>query len=140
MQSTSAVLETIRRERDAMLALLVELVRMPSLGGSPHEVGIQQRLVELFQAFGLETDVWDLPLDSLTAEPDFPGSEVERTQALGVIGRLPGGRGRTLMFNAHVDVVPPGDLAAWTAGNPFSGVIAEGKLIGRPNDCSCAAQ
>jgi acetylornithine deacetylase len=128
----SRVLQAVDGEREAMLALLEELVRTPSLGGSQHEVGIQQRLVELFQGFGLETDVWELPLPSLTAEADFPGAEVERRQALGVLARLRGvGGGRTLMFNGHVDVVPPGDLAAWTGGDPFSGTISDGRLFGR---------
>jgi acetylornithine deacetylase len=35
------------------------------------------------------------------------------------------------MLNGHVDVVPPGDLAAWASGDPFSGHIAAGRLYGR---------
>src|SRR5437879_12985664 len=35
------------------------------------------------------------------------------------------------MLNGHVDVVPPGDLAAWTNGDPFAGTIANGRLYGR---------
>ncbi|MBV9598258.1 MAG: ArgE/DapE family deacylase [Chloroflexi bacterium] len=128
----SEVLEAVDDEREKMLALLQELVRIPSLGGSQHEVGIQHQLVELMRGSGLETDVWEIPLARLTAEPDFPGAEVERAQALGVVARLPGsGRGPSLMFNGHVDVVPPGDLGAWTGGEPFSGTIANGQLFGR---------
>ena len=35
------------------------------------------------------------------------------------------------MLNGHVDVVPPGDLAAWTDADPFAGTIANGRLYGR---------
>ena len=45
--------------------------------------------------------------------------EVERESALGVVARFPGsGGGRTLLFDGHTDVVPPGDIGAWT-GDPF---------------------
>ncbi len=33
-------------------------------------------------------------------------------------------------FAGHTDVVPPGDVATWSAG-PFAGDIADGRLIGR---------
>jgi acetylornithine deacetylase/succinyl-diaminopimelate desuccinylase-like protein len=50
----------------------------------------------------------------------------------GVVARLPGqSGGRMLMFNGHIDVVPPGDLAAWTGGDPFSGSLADCRLFGR---------
>ena len=35
-----------------------------------------------------------------------------------------------LAFNGHTDVVPPGDLAAWTA-DPFGAEIKDGLLLGR---------
>jgi succinyl-diaminopimelate desuccinylase len=40
------------------------------------------------------------------------------------------GDGPTLCFNAHLDVVPPGDLSAW-AYPPFGGVVANGRVYGR---------
>ena len=40
------------------------------------------------------------------------------------------GDGRSLAFNGHVDVVPGGDLRAWSH-DPWAGEIAAGKLWGR---------
>ncbi|MEO1453940.1 MAG: succinyl-diaminopimelate desuccinylase [Pseudomonadota bacterium] len=40
------------------------------------------------------------------------------------------GHPRTIGFNGHTDVVPPGDPADWS-DDPFSGVIRDGKLWGR---------
>lgn len=64
------------------------------------------------------------------------GAEVElyaaapgRENAIGVI-RGSGG-GQTLLLNGHVDVVPPGDPAAWTGGDPFSGELRDGRVWGR---------
>jgi acetylornithine deacetylase len=67
----------------------------------------------------------------LAARPDFPGMEVPRSEARGLVARLPGsGGGRSLMLNGHVDVVPPGDLATW-ADDPFSGRLSDGEVYGR---------
>lgn len=41
-----------------------------------------------------------------------------------------GHSGPVLAFAGHTDVVPPGELAAWSA-DPFGATIQEGKLIGR---------
>lgn len=128
----SDIREALEAEREEMLALLSPLVRTPSLGGSEDEVAIQHTLANLFEQEGLEVDLWPLDLHTLAQDPDFPGVEVDRREAWGLVGRLPGGGGGpTLMFNAHVDVVPPGDLAAWTDDAPFSGDIADGRLYGR---------
>jgi len=126
------VLDAVAAETQAMLDLLQTLVRTPSVGGTRGESDLQQRLAQDFAAFGLETDLWPLPLAELAAEPDFPGVEVARETAFGLVGRLRGrGEGPTLLLNGHVDVVPPGDLAAWTGGDPFAGTIAQGRLFGR---------
>jgi acetylornithine deacetylase len=126
------LLEAVAAERLAMVELLQDLVRTPSVGGTRGESELQQRLARDFAGFGLETDLWPLPLAELELAPDFPGVEVVRQDACGLVGRLKGrGSGPTLMLNGHVDVVPPGDLAAWTNGDPFAGTIANGRLYGR---------
>ncbi|MGH3712954.1 MAG: ArgE/DapE family deacylase [Micromonosporaceae bacterium] len=112
--------------------LLCELVRIPSVSGSDAEAEIQARLAAWLAAEGLVVDHWRLPLDELAAEPDFPGTEVPRREAYGLVGRLPGtGGGASLMFNGHVDVVPPGDLAAWRTGDPYGGELRDGAVYGR---------
>lgn len=111
--------------------LLSELVRVPSVGGTPQESDIQTMLADWMRDEGLEVDLWQLPLAQLTAMPAFPGMEVPRDRAYGLVGRLPGtGGGRSLMFNGHVDVVPPGDLSAWT-DDPFSGRVEGDRVYGR---------
>ncbi|MBB2912751.1 acetylornithine deacetylase [Streptosporangium becharense] len=125
------VIAALGDEAAAMTRLLAELVRVPSTGGSPAEGEIQHRLAEWMRAEGLEVDLWPVQVDALSAEPGFPGMEVPRPQAWGLVGRLPGtGGGRSLMFNGHVDVVPPGDLTAWSV-EPYGGVVTDGLLYGR---------
>ncbi|GII94607.1 ArgE/DapE family deacylase [Sinosporangium siamense] len=128
---TVDVAAAVKDEAAEMAELLAELVRVPSVGGSPAESAVQARLAEWLRAEGLEVDHWPIPVADLAAEPGFPGMEVPRTEAHGLVARLPGtGGGRTLMFNAHVDVVPPGDPAAWTV-DPYGGAVRDGLLYGR---------
>ena len=116
---------------DAMVGLLAELVRLPSVSGSEAEHHLQARLAALLSAEGLEVDHWPIPLAETLAAPGFPGSEVSRAEAWGLVGRLPGrSPGPSLLLNAHVDVVPPGDPGTWTA-DPFGGEVAGDTLYGR---------
>jgi len=98
---------------------LRELLEIPSVGGTAGEVEVQDHLAAAWSAEGLEVDAWQIELAALAAQDDFPGMEVERQRATGVMATLPGkGDGPTLLINGHTDVVPPGDEAAWT-GDPF---------------------
>ncbi len=107
-------------DRDRLLADLTDLLAIPSVSGTPAEVEVQAWLAERWRHEGLAVDQWDLDLDALTADPEFPGMEVERTAGLGVTATLHGdGTGPTLLLDGHTDVVPPGDLDAWSA-DPFS--------------------
>jgi acetylornithine deacetylase len=126
------VLDEIDAAAGATEARLAALVAVPSVSGTDPEHEIQALLAADLAAAGLETDHWRLPLDELLAAPDFPGVEVHRDEAWGLVGRLPGtGDGATLMLNGHVDVVPVGDPAAWTTPDPFSGRVVDGELHGR---------
>lgn len=40
------------------------------------------------------------------------------------------GKGKTLVFNGHVDVVPTGPHQLWT-NPPFSPIVKDGRLYGR---------
>lgn len=125
------VLQEIDAGRADLVRFLVDLVRMPSVSGSDVENSAQDHLARTFDDAGLEVDHWEVPLEQARAAPDFPGMEVDRTQAWGLVGRLPGrSSGPSLMLNAHVDVVPAGNRSTW-ARDPFSGSIDGDLLYGR---------
>ncbi|MET0663662.1 MAG: ArgE/DapE family deacylase [Ilumatobacteraceae bacterium] len=114
-----------------LLDTVADLVRRPSVSGTDGENEAQAHMAALLDAGGLEVDHWQIDLDSLTRHPDFPGMEVARREAWGLVGRLPGsGDGATLMLNGHIDVVPTGDPDAWQ-DSPYSGHIRDGRLHGR---------
>ncbi len=68
---------------------------------------------------GFELDGWDVGPSAT-----FPAHPL-------IVATLPGsGGGRSLAFNAHVDVVPVGDRSSWSR-DPFGGEVVDGRLYGR---------
>jgi len=120
-------LERVTSER--LIALLQDLLAVPSVTGSPEESEAQHRLEPQLRAAGMETDLWQIDL-AITGHPDFPGMEVERAEAWGLVGSTGGDDGPVLVLNGHIDVVPVGDLAAWTV-DPWAGVVRDGRVVGR---------
>jgi acetylornithine deacetylase len=111
---------TVVVDEDALLADLIDLLRIPSVSGSPAELEVQEHLAATWRAEGFDVDRWDIDVEGLERDPDFPGMEVERRAAVGLTATLAGdGTGPTVLLNGHTDVVPPGDLGAWS-GDPFT--------------------
>lgn len=70
-------------------------------------------------------------IEDILAPAGFECHRVARGDTVNLFARLgPRGAPRTLGFNGHVDVVPPGDAAAWTH-DPFGAVIDGDLLYGR---------
>jgi succinyl-diaminopimelate desuccinylase len=68
--------------------------------------------------------------DKLAAEGfdiEFITAEEEKPN---LVARLSSGNGPTLLFNAHIDVVPTGDENNWTHP-PFGAELVDGKVYGR---------
>jgi len=117
-------------DTNGLLALLCELIAIPSLDGSDAEVAVQERVANWMAQNGLRVDTWDLDFEMLRQHPAFSW-EVERPRGLGVVGVLGEDRGgRSLILNGHTDVVPAGDMANWRYP-PWQGTIAGGRAYGR---------
>lgn len=120
----------------AMLDDLAALVGIPSVGGSAAEADAQRWCANRLTALGLDVDEWDIDLSVLQADPAFPGTEVEREHAVGVVGVLPPsqddatGEAPALALCGHTDVVPAGDSDRWT-DNPFVLRVRDGHGYGR---------
>jgi acetylornithine deacetylase len=114
-----------------LVGAVERLVATPSLGGTDAEMEIQDDIAREWATLGLDVTAWDIDVAALAAEPDFPGMEVDRSTARGVIARVPGtGDGPTLLLLGHTDVVPPGDVTAWSS-DPFRPEFRGHQLIGR---------
>lgn len=112
---------------------LADLVAVPSVSGRDAESDILRRLAKQLRSLDLELDLWRLDLAAPRADPRFPGWEVPRSEAWGLVATatdtvesgLP-----ALVLQGHVEVVPPGDLTLWS-GDPFTPRLRGGRLNGR---------
>ncbi len=126
MSPASGVGPAVDESVDGLLTLLRELVAFRTESQAREATHFPEQArgciahVEGFLAgLGFESQGWDVgPSATFDAHPL-------------TVARLPGSRGgRSLAFNAHVDVVPVGDRSAWTQ-DPFGGAVIDGRLYGR---------
>jgi acetylornithine deacetylase len=116
---------------DRIVDDLRELVRIPSVDGSPAEGDVQAWCADRLAGLGLIVDNWLIDIPTLSADLEFPGMEVARDEAWGCVGVLGGDATPGLILNGHVDVVPPGELGLWPDGDPFSARVEDGIMWGR---------
>lgn len=130
-EAAAEVLDALADLQPNMLKLLGDLVRIPSISGTDEENDAQAFLAGVLDGAAFDVDHWRIDLDALGDDPEFPGMEVERSEAWGLVGRRPGtGDGAALMLNGHIDVVPIGDPDAWETP-PFAAQVRDGQLHGR---------
>ena len=118
-------------DEDALVDRLATLVRVPSVSGTPAEVEVVEVAAGMLADAGLAVDHWEVDLDELSADPWFPGAEVERDQAFGLAAVSAGDETPALVLQGHLDVVPPGDPETWGGSDPFSAEVYQGRLYGR---------
>ena len=115
-------------DRGRLVADLQALVRIPSITGS--EEAVMAWAADALRELGFDVEVVTPDPASIRADPDWPGEEMARTALPVVIGRAGRAGGRRVILSGHLDVVPPGDAATWTA-DPWGGEVRDGRLYGR---------
>lgn len=115
-------------DRDALVADLSALVRIPSVTGS--EEAVMAWSADALRGLGMVVEEVAPDQAAIRADPDWPGEEMERVALPIVIGRLGRPGGRRLVLSGHLDVVPPGDPATWTV-DPWAAEVRDGRLYGR---------
>jgi succinyl-diaminopimelate desuccinylase len=114
MEADSARKVLDRIDEQETVALLQALVRDEASVNPPGDVRESIRICrEKLEAEGFETEI----IGDIDIMPNL-------------IARLRRGDGPTLLFNAHVDVVPTGSLDAWSHP-PFAAEVENGRVYGR---------
>jgi acetylornithine deacetylase len=122
-------LQWIEAHEKDLVALLQRLVAVPSVVGA--EGACQAEVAEVMRGCCDTVDAWEPDPAWLDRHPAYFHPRTSFTGRPNVVGTIRGrGGGRSLILNAHVDVVDPGPVEAWTHG-PWSGAVAGGKLYGR---------
>jgi acetylornithine deacetylase len=118
------MIDPVRARRE-----LEHLISIPSITGQEEQ--IQAELADLLTTEGFDVDRFHGDLDVLSADPRFPGMEVDHPVLPVVVARLDTGRpGPTILLDGHVDVVPPGDPNTWDSP-AFEPAFSEGNVYGR---------
>lgn len=131
---TGQIKAAAERNRDYLVMLIQDLVRMRSYPGETEEIQLflQEKLAQL----GMETNLVKVEPARLEQYKGFSDDGFPYDHRYSLLGRKKGSGGaaapdaRSLLLNGHVDVVPPGDLSCWH-DDPFSGRYADGKIYGR---------
>ena len=90
---------------------LLAILAIPSVTGS--EEAVQDAMAGLVEGSGLKLERVATDPAAIRADPDWPGSEMDRTSLPVVIGRAGPTGGRRVVVLGHVDVVPVGDESLW---------------------------
>ncbi|NIM45133.1 MAG: ArgE/DapE family deacylase [Nitrososphaeria archaeon] len=129
MDIKTPVFELIEKHRDEIVGFLKKIIQIPSVTGEEKE--IQEFFAAKLQEMGLEVDVWEPREEELRRHPAYMPSKKDYRDRPNVVGTYKGSKeGRSLLFNGHVDVIPPEPLEAWSH-DPWGGEIKNGKLYGR---------
>jgi succinyl-diaminopimelate desuccinylase len=110
---------------DAQVQFLQELVRVPTDTPPGNNAPHAERTATLLEGMGMEVEKHAVP----QAEVQAAGLQ----SITNLVVRRKYGAGKTVLLNAHGDVVPPGE--GWTK-NPYGGEIEDGKLYGRASAVS----
>lgn len=129
MNKRLVVKEWLKDNRARAARLLQKLVQEDSTRG--RESIAQAIVIEKCRQLGLELDIWEIGQAALFEHPAFFSDRKDFKGNSNVVAVLKGkGGGKSLVLNGHIDVVPAGDLKAWS-DDPYSGTIKGGKLYGR---------
>src|ERR1700730_17080114 len=120
------VLDEIETTQHDLIAWLGTLVATPSITGD--EGAAQALVAQTLAGLGAEGDIWELDAEAMADHPGFRPAPTGYGGRPNVVGRLRGtGGGRSLILNAHVDVVPIEDPARWS-DDPRSDRVAHGRM------------
>ena len=123
------VLKLIEKRRDEIVEFLRKLISFPSVTGD--ELEIQKFVAHQLKSMELAVDMWEPDHEELKKHPAYVPVERGYANRPNVVGIYKGtGNGRSLLFNGHVDVIPPGPLDVWVH-QPWAGDIEGSRLYGR---------
>lgn len=105
---------------DEQVKFLQELVRVPTDTPPGNNAPHAERTADLLQDMGINVEKH--------AVPDSEVKAASLQSITNLLVRRQYGPGKTVLLNAHGDVVPPGE--GWTK-NPYGGEIENGNIFGR---------
>ena len=109
---TRAVFNKIRREE--LVRLTQKLVRIPSVNPPGNEIAVAEALAQEMRSYGFASKLAEVSPKRTNAIATYSGKK----------------KGRVILLNGHMDVVPVGNIDAWKC-DPFSATLSKGRIYGR---------
>jgi len=124
------IIDSISDLRNTTVDWIIQLVSHPSLLGQ--EASAQELMSSFFAEMGLDVEVLEIDENTIRDHAGYSPSLVSYDGRVNIIGRHEPNvqRGRSLIFNGHIDVVPVGKTELWTR-SPFEPWIDGDRLYGR---------
>lgn len=115
---------------DQQVQFLSDLTAHPSTRGN--EQSAQDFMATELSTRGYEIDRWQIDIEDIQHLPGFSPVLGPYDDAVNVVGvhKARSGRGKSLILNGHIDVVPEGPLDMWDSP-PYEPRVADGWLYGR---------
>ncbi len=123
MAHFSPLIDALGRQRDKVIEYQTRMTAIPALGPENGGTG------EMAKALYLEEVLRDLGVTD-TERVDAPDARVPDGVRPNIVARIPGASPRRLWILGHMDIVPPGELAAWKT-DPWTVVVDGDKVRGR---------
>jgi len=124
------LLNAVDERFDAAVGFLSELTAHPSTRGQ--EQTAQNFMADELAGRGYAVDRWQINVDDIAHLPGFSPVIGDYDDAVNVVGthRSTTRKGRSLILNGHIDVVPEGPLEMWDTP-PYEPRIDDGWMYGR---------
>src|SRR5919106_1349647 len=124
------IMNEVDRQFDGQTKVLADLVKIPSTRF--REAPAQDMMARLFKEDGLSVDRWQIKIDDLKHLPGYSPHSQDYDDAWNVVGawRPNSPKGRSLILNGHIDVVPEGPHDMWSRP-PFEPAVKDGWMYGR---------
>ena len=113
-KTATEILEAVDKNFDEQIYFTAELVKFPSVRGQEHPA--QDFMAREMAARGLAVDRWKIKVGDIENMTGYSPVNVSYEKAYNVVGthRSSTSRGRSLILNGHIDVVP---TALFPGGN-----------------------
>lgn len=121
--------DTIERNRDDLIQIISELIKIPSVVGK--EGNAQAHIRASYADLGLSVESFDAVKEEIETHPAYIRAPYEYENRPNIIGTLAGDdEARSIILNGHVDVVSPEPLDRWTH-DPWGGEVSGNRIFGR---------
>lgn len=127
MDIVKRVVNRVNLYRDYAVSLMTEIIRRPAINPSFGGEGEYDKAVFILD----EIKQWGFSDIRVINSQDPRAKNGVRPN---IIAYIKGEVDDKLWILAHLDVVPPGDLSAWTITKPFEPVVRDGKIYGRGSE------